>query len=260
MNFSKSPFKHLAIFVGIAIIFALVGFGSYQFNKIRNENSQGRTITLSAEGKVTTIPDIAKIGFEVSLENKSIETLTNENNKKMQAIIDFLKENKIEEKDIKTIYYNLNPVYEQKCYLDVSQMHRCDNVLSRYSLNQKIEVTIRDFTIIDTIVSKVTELGANNISNLSFQVEDMEDVLNEAKIDAINKIMARSQEISKNSNVKFGRILNVSENGYYQPYMSSMKMDAAVVSGRGIAEMAPAPIEAGSKDITANVSITFELR
>ncbi len=259
MNFTKSPFKHLAILIGVAIIFALVGFGAYQFNKITNENSQGRNITLSAEGKVTTIPDIAKIGFEVSLENKSIEALTNENNKKMQAIIDFLKENKIDAKDIKTTFYNLNPVYEQKCYLDVSQMHRCDSVLSRYSLNQRVEVTIRDFTIIDTLVAEVTKLGANNISNLRFEIEDAEKALNEAKIDAINKIMARAQEISKNSTVRFGRIINVSENSYYQPYSSLIQKDSMAMSARGV-ELAPAPIEAGSKDVTANVSITFELR
>lgn len=258
MNFTKQPFKLLTIFIGLSIIFALVGFGSYQFNKIRNENSQGRTMTLSAEGKINVIPDISRINFEVSLENKSIETLTNENNSKMQEIIDYLKSINIDEKDIKTTNYDLFPIYEQKCYLDVSNYHRCDNVLSRYKLNQKIEVIIRDFTKIDGLISEVSQLGVTNISNLAFEVEDMEKVLNEAKIDAINKITIRASEIEKNSKIKFGRIISVSENNYYMPYRSDMKVALPMASA--VPESISAPIEPGAKDITANISITFEIR
>jgi len=259
MDITKKPFKILTIFLGIAIIFALISFGLYQMVKSENEASQGRTTTLSAEGKVTVIPDIAKISFSISLENVSIEKLTNENNQKMQKVIDFLKSVNIKEKDIKTTNYSLYPVYEQKCTESTPGFKRCNSVLAKYKLDQNVEVIIRDFTKIDSIVSKVTELGVNNISNLTFTIEDAEKIQNEAKIQAIKKITDRANEIAKATNVKFGRIMNISENynsygGYRYDAVSSMK---SVASGM---EIAPAPIEAGSKDVTATVSITFELK
>ncbi len=259
MNFTKQPFKCIAILLSIAIMFALVSFGFYQMVKSENEASQGRTTTLSAEGKVTVIPDIAKISFSVILENTSIEKLTNESNLKMQKVIDFLKSVNVKEKDIKTTNYSLYPVYEEKCFNDNSGFRRCNSVLIKYKLDQNVEVIIRDFTKIDAIVGKVAEFGVNNISNLSFAIEDAEKVQNEAKIQAIKKITDRANEISKATNVKFGRIINISENynnygGYRYDAVSSMKAVAPAM------ESAPAPIEAGSKDVTATVSITFELK
>jgi hypothetical protein len=259
MDFTKKPFRILTILIGIAVVFALVTFGIYQMVKSDNESSQGRTTTLSAEGKVTVIPDIAKINFSISLENVSIEKLTNENNLKMQTVIDYLKSVNIKEKDIKTTNYSLYPVYEEKCFNDNSGFRRCNSVLVKYKLDQVIEVTIRDFAKLDSIVGKVAELGVNNISNITFSVEDMEKVQNEAKIQAIKKIMERAGDISNATKVKFGRIINIAENynnyGAYRDYsVSSMKVasEAAMV--------APAPIEAGSKDVTATVSITFEIK
>ncbi len=259
MNRINSKLANFSILViALSLVFALIGFGAYQFNKVNQANIQGRTMTLTAEGKVNVMPDIAKINFEVSLENESIEELTNENNQKMQSIIDYLKSLNINEKDIKTVYYNLMPIYEQKCYFDVSSYHRCDNILARYKLNQRIEVIIRDFNIIDELITEVSELGVTNISNLSFEVEDLEKVQNEAKIDAINKITVRAQEISKNTNVKFGRIINISEGGYFYPmYDARMSLESMPMASK---EAAKAPIEPGTKDVTSQISITFEIR
>jgi len=259
MDFTKSPFKYLAILIGIAIIFALVTFGFYQMVKSDNESSQGRTTMLSAEGKVTVIPDIAKINFSIILENTSIEKLTNDNNFKMQTVIDYLKSVNIKEKDIRTANYSLQPVYEEKCFNDNSGYRRCNSVLVKYKLDQIVEVIIRDFSKLDGIVAKVAELGVNNISNLTFSVEDMEKVQNEAKIQAIQKIMDRANDISKATKVKFGRIINIAENynyygGYRESGVFSNKVDSSIQT------IAPAPIEAGSKDITATVSITFEIK
>lgn len=258
MNFTKKPFNILIICIGVAVIFALVTFGFYQLVKSDNESSQGRTTTLSAEGKVTVIPDVAKVNFSISLENVSIEKLTNENNLKMQTVIDYLKSVNIKEKDIKTTNYTLYPVYEQKCFDDNSGFKRCNSILSKYKLDHEVTITIRDFTKIDTIVGKITELGVNNISNISFSIEDVEKVQNEAKIQAIQKIMQRANDISNATKVRFGRITNISENfygGYNRDYaVSSMKLESATGA------IAPAPIEAGSKDVTATVSITFEIK
>jgi len=259
MDFTKSPFKYLAILIGIAIIFALVTFGFYQMVKSDNESSQGSTTMLSAEGKVTVIPDIAKINFSIILENTSIEKLTNDNNFKMQTVIDYLKSVNIKEKDIRTANYSLQPVYEEKCFNDNSGYRRCNSVLVKYKLDQIVEVIIRDFSKLDGIVAKVAELGVNNISNLTFSVEDMEKVQNEAKIQAIQKIMDRANDISKATKVKFGRIINIAENynyygGYRESGVFSNKVDSSIQT------IAPAPIEAGSKDITATVSITFEIK
>lgn len=260
MDFTKPPFRCLAIFVGIAIIFALATFGVYQIVKSQNEASQGRTTTLSAEGKVNVIPDVAKVNFSIILENESIEELTNESNLTMQTVVDYLKSVNVAEKDIKTTTYSLRPVYEEKCFNDYSGYRRCNSELSKYKLNQVVEVTIRDFTTIDSIISKATELGVNNVSNLDFSVEDVEKVKNEAKIQAINKIMERAEDISKATGVKLGKIVNISES-FYGGYVERQPAnEMKLYSDTAAMGVASAPIEVGSEDVTANVSITFRIK
>ena len=125
------------VVIGLAIVFALVTFGFYQMVKSDNESSQGRTTTLTAEGKVTVIPDIAKISFSIALEHTSIEKLTNENNLKMQTVIDYLNSAGIKEKDIKTTNYSWYRVYEEKCFNDHSGFRKCNSELTKYKLDHR---------------------------------------------------------------------------------------------------------------------------
>ena len=71
-----------------------------------------RTLVVSAEGKTTVSPDVASFNFSVVSEGKDPEKIADENNKAMNAAIKFIKEQSIEDKDVKTAGYNLSPRYE----------------------------------------------------------------------------------------------------------------------------------------------------
>ncbi|HOZ36525.1 MAG TPA: SIMPL domain-containing protein, partial [bacterium] len=69
--------------------------------------------SVSATGRVFAKPDIANLTVGLKIEAKpTAAAAVKENTDKMNEVIKVLKDLGIEEKDIKTTNYNLNPVYD----------------------------------------------------------------------------------------------------------------------------------------------------
>ena len=59
-------------------------------------------VSFSGEGKILSKPDIAVISFSIVTEANTSKSAQNDNSKKSQKVTDFLKNQEIDEKDIKT--------------------------------------------------------------------------------------------------------------------------------------------------------------
>ena len=264
----KKVFYALGAVLAVCLIFALIGWGSLKFVETKNEYSQNRTITLSSTGKVTIVPDIAKVSFEIFNEGLKVDQISNDNNKAMQGVIDYLKKQGIEAKDIKTTQYSITPTYTQKCNYDtgvssssgmaptIYPERTCNSKISGYKITQGVEVKIRDFTKIDAIVGQLTTLGVNQMSGVSFSIDDSELVQNQAKVEAINQIKAKARILSASTGIRLGRIISISESNNYAYYDSTVSYGTAMKSAAPVA----APIEPGSQEVSQTVFITYEIK
>ncbi len=95
-------------YLGLAGVAALVAFAlsavAFVSTYSRSiEPSSFRSFSVSGEGEVVAVPDVAQFTFSVITQGGTdIPALQKENTNTANAIIDFLKENGVEEKDIKT--------------------------------------------------------------------------------------------------------------------------------------------------------------
>jgi len=209
-----------------------------------------RTINVSAEGKVTVSPDVAKFSFSVVNEGSDPAKIANDNNVKINKAIDFIKSQGVDVKDIKTISYSLEPnyVYDEKTRRQY---------LSGYRLTQTVQVKVRDLNKVAVVLAGLPELGINQIGSISFEVDDPEKFLKEARDKAFDKVKTKAQEIAGKNGVSLGKIINFNEyQGGPIPYYAAEK---ALDMGGGVASMAPS-IQPGTQEITVNVSITYEIR
>lgn len=210
-----------------------------------------RAISVSAEGKVVVSPDIATLDFSVVSEGANPEKLQNDNNKKVNDAITFLKNEGIDAKDIKTGGYNLSPRYQ---YDD----KRRTSYISGYTLTQTVVVKIRDFSKAGKILVTLPGLGINQISSLSFDVEDPNKFLNEARKEAFTKAFAKAESMAGQNHVKIKRVVTFNENsgGYPIPFYAK----AEVGRGGGMGPvLVPPSIEPGSQEVTVQVSVVYEI-
>ncbi len=244
--------KYLQIsIISVLVVASLLGlYGIWYLKLSANSLPANRTITVSAEGKSTISPDLARLSFAVISEGKDPEILQSDNAKKMSASIDFVKSEGIDAKDIQTTNYNLQPRYEY-------DEKKRTSFISGYTLSQTVNVKIRDFTKISPILGKLPSLGINQINGVNFEVENPDKYLNVAREEAFQKAFAKAAAMARQNKVKIGRVITFSEGyggGIYYP-----RAMEAVAYGKGGGDIVP-PIEPGSEDISVNVSVTYELR
>jgi hypothetical protein len=234
--------------VGVAAVSPLQRFGA--------SLSPARTISVSASGKTSVVPDIASFSFSVLTEGKDVSAITDDNNTKVNAAIDALGKMGVDKKDISTSDYSLEPVYTRQP--DGVYGGTFVPSIAKYSLTQTVTVKIRDFSKISPILSALPQMGINRIGSLSFTIDDPEMYVAQARADAYQKALAKAKTIAAENGFSLGGVVNVSEyqNQPYPLYRSS----AMGVGGDANGGVTPPTIEPGSKDVTLTVTVVYEIK
>jgi uncharacterized protein len=235
----------------IVLVIGIIFFAIPMVQKIGEGFYPSRTITVTAEGKTTASPDLAEISFSVITQGQNPATLSDKNNQKMAAVLQFVKSQSIAEEDIKTTNYDLSPNYQWDKNTE-------RNYIVGYTLTQTVLVKVRDLSKVASVIGGLTPLGANQIGGIVFTFADEEKVLAAARADAFAKAGAKAKEMAAAAGVSLGKVMSVSENNYIPTQRSYYAADAATGMGGGMAPVAPT-IQPGTQDITDTVSITYQL-
>lgn len=204
-------------------------------------------MTFSGTGKVVAKPDIATTSFSIVTESSSSKTAQDENSKKSRAVVNYLKSQKIDEKDIKTTGYNIYPTYAYP----VGGAQR----IVGYQVNQTVSVKIRDIDRANEILDGIINNGVNQVNGLEFAIDDMDKVKADARKLAIDEAKKKAREISKQLGIDLGDIINFSEDSIGSP--RPLYYDKAIGMGGGGSEAPSLP--SGENEIQSSVTITYEL-
>ena len=252
----------LALFL---FILALSALKEYRY--IGAGLAAANTISVNGEGEVFAVPDIATFSVTVQEEAKEVQDAQEVATEKGNGIIAYLKEQGIEEKDIKTTDYSVYPQYDYT--REVCPTSSPDGfptpcvsgkqVLRGYQVSQTLTVKVRDTEKAGALLAGVGELGATNVSGLSFTVDDDDALRAEARGKAIEDARVKAAELAKQLGVRLVRVIGFteSEGGYPpQPYAYGRGGDMAVMESKAVAPELPV----GENKITSNVNVTYEIR
>ncbi len=256
-----------SLMIVVALVLIVFAYAAYVYSSAYARSTLPtayRTFSSSGEGKVTAEPDVAKFSFTVLTVGGVDATKAREdNNKKSGDIIDFLKKQGVDSKDIKTTGYNINPRYESYSCEGAGTVCPPPRIIGN-EISNSVMVKVRDFKQKDlgALIAGVGSRGATNISSLQFTIDDPVALRNQAKEQAIAKARTQAELIAKAGGFRVGKLLSVDE-GYL----------GGVAEGRGGADasapvmmiskavnVSPAPIESGSEEVTANVTLRFEIK
>jgi uncharacterized protein len=241
--------------IGVIIVLFIIakifdgGHGWRENNQIIN------TITVSGKGEVIVKPDIATVSFGVTAENIDVAKAQTESAKKINNVMDLLKEKGVDEKDIKTTNYNIYPRYN---YIQATTYYPYTGkqVLAGYVVSQTVEVKIRDISKAGEILSSVGVLGVTDVSGLSFKIDKQDEVKDQARDLAIEDAKAQAKVLAKGLGVKLVRITSFSDNENYPMYYG---LESSKVMGMGGDSMVAPSVPVGENTVTSNVVITYEI-
>jgi uncharacterized protein YggE len=227
------------------------------------EPSSFRSFSVSGEGKVVAVPDIAQFSLELITEGeKNLGATQKINTEQTNKVITFLKDKGVDAKDIISLSYNVEPRYQYyNCNGDGELARPCPPpTIVGYTVRHSVQVRVRDFSKIGDLLSGVVSAGANSVSQLSFTIDDPTELRNQARAEAIAKAKATAAATAKAGGFTLGRLLGIDEGGGGIPYYYGRETMAAAPMGKGGDMMAPMPsIEPGSQDIQITVMLRYEI-
>ena len=250
--------NYLGVAIIISILILAISAWSYvnSYSKVIEPGSF-RSFSVSGEGKVVAVPDVAEFDFSVITEGgKNIATLQKENTEKMNKAIAFIKSKGVDAKDIKTQNYSLTPRYQ---YFDCSKVGGVcpPPKIVGYTVTQNVDVKVRDFAKLGDLLSGVVESGANSVSGLSFTVDDSTKIESEARAKAITEAKEKARSVAEAGGFRLGRLISIEESG--QPPIIPFYKYAPLPYGAG-GDVASPEIEPGSQDVVVNVMMRFEIQ
>ena len=259
---SESVKNYLGIAAAaILLIFAYAAISYVNSYSQSIEPSAFRSFTVSGEGKITAIPDVAQFTFSIITEGgKDIAKLQKENTEKGNKIIGFIKSQSVEDKDIKTQNYNLEPRYQYfNCYqpMDGKSKSCPPPEIVGYTIRQTVSIKVRDFFKIGDILAGAIENGANSVSQLSFEIDDIDKIKNQAREEAIKKAKEKAKSMAKAGDFRLGKLLSIEEEGFAPTPYYLKNMELSPMDAGGL----PSPtIEPGSQEVTVNIVLKYEIK
>lgn len=245
------------VLIVLAVFLATEAFGVYKgFGDI---NPAYSSISVNGKGEMVAIPDIATFSFSVSVDAKSVEAGQTQVTEKMDAIIASLKTLGIEEKDIKTLDYSIWPKYNfTSTVCSPTYCPPSRQVQDGYTVSHSISLKVRKTDDLGKAIALVGDEGATNLSGVSFTVDDIEKVIDEARNKAIADAKSKAKLLSKELGVRLVRVVSFYDNTnngpipYYGDAIGGETLKVSVASAPNI------PV--GENKITINVTVVYEIR
>ncbi|MBI3634118.1 MAG: SIMPL domain-containing protein [Candidatus Yonathbacteria bacterium] len=246
-----------AVFAGTRIITEIKG---YRF--IGGGVSATNTISVSGEGEVLAVPDIATISFGVREEAKKVSDAQNKVSAKMKTTLTAVRKLGVPDKDIKTQNYNSYPKYEWQdgavsCLsLNCPPPRPNKQVLTGYEVSQSVTITVRNLDLVNGLVDTLGTAGVTDMNGPNFAIDKQDELKTEARKQAIDKARAKAYVLARDLGVSLVRVVSFSEGQNYPIYARTM-----MAEGVGVSKDASTPeLPQGEEKITSQVTVTYEIR
>lgn len=259
---AKKLIKAVSLFlIIVSAFFVIKGIGELKAQRfIGSGTTATNTITVSGEGKVFAVPDVATITFSVRKDASTVKEAQEKANEIANGAIEFIRDSGVEEKDIKVVSNNFYPKYETiaPCYT-----YPCPNKdpkIVGYEVSRSITVKVRNADSAGAIVDGLATKNVTDLNGPTFTIDDEDSIRDEAREDAIADAREKAEKLADQLGVSIVRIVGFSENGGGYP-IAYMRAESANMGMGGAEDMkVDADLPMGENEYSSNVTITYEIR
>ena len=209
------------------------------------EQKQVPMINVSGEGKIKVTPDQASISVSIESKGTKASDVKEENDKKMNAILKFIKKATLAKEDFQTQRVSLHPNYDYE-----KKKHN-------YIATQSLQIVLKDLSKYDELMEGLVNEGINRIDNVEFKSSKMVQLQSDARKLAVKEAKAKAEDFVSVLGQKVGKAILISDNSQsYNPQPRMYAMRSMAMDG---AEAPRETLAVGEIEITANVSVSFML-
>lgn len=204
-----------------------------------------RTLSVSGLGEVSAAPDMATIRAGVETRERRADDALRENSTLMGQVFDTLSRQGIAPADMQTSGLGLFPQFDNRS-------NGQGRGIAQYVAQNTLTVRVRDLDSLGAILDAINQAGINQLQGISFGMSDNSDLLNAARIAAVEDARAKAELYATAAGVTLGDLISLSEPGT-TPSPRPMAMARAESMAMDV------PITAGELAISARVTLIYAL-
>lgn len=242
----RVPFLTIIFALSSLFIFTKI-FGPIPFSVNSVTTNKQNLFTATGTSEVAAVPDTAMVSLGINKTSPTVETAQEEVNQIINKITEDVKNLGVEEKDIKTTNYSVNPNYE---FTSGSQR------ASGYTVSANIEVRLNSIEKANSAIDIATKDGATQVGGVQFVLNDdkKKDLENQARKEAIAKAKEKAQSIARDAGIRLGRVVDVQESGAGAPPIAYDR--AQMLNGE--AKDVPTELSPGENKVVSTVTLSYE--
>jgi len=203
-----------------------------------------RTLSVSGQGEVSAVPDIARITTGVQMRAELAGDAMRMTSDAMAEVFASLDAQGIDPADVQTSSLSLDPVWDD----DPERRSGPPDVVG-YVAGNMVTVRLRDVGAIGSVVDALVVAGANRFQNIGFAIDEPEPLLEEARRAAVADARATAELLAGAAGVTLGPVLSLNESGGYRPQPMFAQADMARST----------PVAEGSMSLSAQVQMVYAI-
>jgi uncharacterized protein YggE len=228
------------------VLFAAAVFGAtHQAQAQEPRPALEARIIVVGEDSVSVVPDYARIRSGVTTRAKTAKEAADANSKLMAALTAALLSSGIEQKDIQTSRFSVQPVY-------ASPAPNTEQRLTGFSVSNQVTVTVRQIDKVGDLLDRLITAGATDAGNVEFLHSDSSKTLDQAREAAMADARRKAELYAHAAGLSLGGVAWITEDASYSPPMpkAAMMRAAAPVS---------VPISAGEDTLHAQITVGYDI-
>jgi uncharacterized protein YggE len=192
-------------------------------------------ITVIGTGVVTSVPDRADFSFGVTSEGRTAAAALAANAAEMRRVIAAIRAAGVAADDVQTQQISLSPRYTDE-----------GESIVGYTASNTVSARIRDLGRAGAVIDAAVEAGANQVFGPSLTRSDSNELYRTALRAAYANARAKAQALAAAAGITLGRAVDMVESGGPMPTPAAES-----------ARLTDTPIEPGTQEIQATVTVTF---
>ena len=229
------------------LIVAVFAIGNQPAAQITLGGSDQSGLSVNGTGSVTVAPDVAQLELGVEFVANTVAQARSGAAEAMDEIMASLEANGVDEKDVRTRYFN---IYPQDNYKNESTPE-----ITGFTVCNQVTVIVRDIDTASDVLDDAIAAGGDSVrvNGINFTVDEPEQYLDEAREKAVANAREHAETLASAAGVSVGGVRSISESsgGYYPPE-PRFSMDSAAAGGS-------TAISPGEQDLTVSVFVVFEI-
>ncbi len=209
--------------------------------------------TMAVDGTATKYikPDLALVQVGVVINKSTAAELKKEADTALSKTQKELLELGIPEEKMRS-NYSITPKYD-KDY----------QYISGYTTRVSLEVKTNDFSQVDAILESAQKNGLILVDNVSFVIEDPIAAKEGLREEAIAAAKAKADKLAKETGISLGKVVNISEGGYYPYNNNYMKTNSFLdleysAPSETISDGSSSTMNPGETEIQFTVTLVYE--